>query len=94
MVDTTSTENPTGAAETVPIKVAVKDLGIYYGAKKAISGINFEIREHEIFGIIGPAGSGKTSFLRALNRMDDFTPSMRVEGEARRPISTSSSSAA
>ncbi len=42
-----------------------------------------DIRENEIFGIIGPANSGKTSFVRALNRMDLFTPGMRVDGTIR-----------
>ena len=37
--------------------------------------------ENEIFGIIGPANSGKTSFLRAINRMDPLTPGMQVSGE-------------
>jgi len=63
----------------------VRDLSIHYcgqdSEKAALSGVNLEVREHEIFGIIGPANSGKTSFLRALNRMDLFTPNMRVEGE-------------
>jgi len=36
-----------------------------------------------ILGIIGPANSGKTSFLRALNRMDLFTPGMHVDGTIR-----------
>ncbi|MBE2258176.1 MAG: ATP-binding cassette domain-containing protein, partial [Rhodobacteraceae bacterium] len=35
----------------------------------------------EIFGIIGPANAGKTSFLKAINRMDVFTPGMRVSGD-------------
>ncbi len=62
-------------------KVEVRDLTIRYDENTALRGASFEIREHEIFGIIGPANSGKTSFLRALNRMDLFTPSMTVEGE-------------
>ena len=66
-------------------KVEVRDLAIHYGAKQALAGVNFEIHEHEIFGIIGPANSGKTSFLRALNRMDEFTPSMRVSVRSVRP---------
>ncbi len=49
----------------------------------ALQGVNLEIREHEIFGIIGPANAGKTSFLKAINRMDMFTPGMRVDGEIR-----------
>ncbi len=61
-------------------KVEVKDLTIRYGSKVALEGVSLDIRENEIFGIIGPANSGKTSFLRALNRMDLFIPGMDVEG--------------
>jgi phosphate transport system ATP-binding protein len=68
------------AAEQVAEKVRVRDLEIRYGRKVALSGVDLEIRENEIFGIIGPANSGKTSFLRALNRMDMFVPGMKVEG--------------
>ncbi len=63
-----------------PVKLAVKDLAIHYGPKSALAGVSLDVREHEIFGIIGPANSGKTSFLRALNRMDLHTTGMRVEG--------------
>jgi len=66
--------------EAAPVKVKVRDLEIAYGAKVALKGASFDVHEHEIFGIIGPANSGKTSFLRALNRMDEFTPGMRVRG--------------
>lgn len=62
-------------------KVEVRDLTIRYGSDTALEGVNLDIREHEVFGIIGPAGSGKTSFLRALNRMDEFNPEMSVEGD-------------
>ena len=63
------------------VKVSVRDLTIRYGTNVALRDVNLDIREHEIFGIIGPANSGKTSFLRALNRMDTFTPGMQVDGE-------------
>jgi phosphate transport system ATP-binding protein len=66
-----------------PGKVEVRDLSVRYGEVKALEGISLDVREHEIFGIIGPANSGKTSFLRALNRMEDFTPGMHVAGEVR-----------
>lgn len=61
-------------------KVVVRDLSIRYGDHVALSGVNLEIHEHEIFGIIGPSNSGKTSFLRSLNRMDEFIPGMKVGG--------------
>lgn len=71
------------------IKIAVDDLTISYGGVAALSGISLEIKEHEIFGIIGPASAGKTSFLKAINRMDVFTDGMRVQGDIRfdgRPV--------
>jgi len=66
-----------------PAKVEVRDLSVRYGEVKALERVSLDVREHEIFGIIGPANSGKTSFLRALNRMEDFTPGMHVAGEVR-----------
>ena len=39
--------------------------------------------EHEIFGIIGPANSGKTTLLKCINRTIDFVPSAAVEGLVR-----------
>ena len=63
------------------IKLEVHDLAIHYGSDTAISGVNLEVRENEIFGIIGPANAGKTSFLKTLNRMNDFSTGMRVDGE-------------
>jgi len=62
-------------------KVSVRDLCIRYGEAVALQGVSLDIQEHEIFGIIGPANSGKQSFLRALNRMQEFQPSMSVDGE-------------
>jgi len=42
--------------------------------------INLEVFHNEILGIIGPAASGKTTFLRSLNRLNDLRPGSRVEG--------------
>ena len=60
--------------------LSVRELYISYGGEAALSGVNLEIHENEIFGIIGPANAGKTSFLKAINRMDMFTSGMQVEG--------------
>jgi len=62
-------------------KLSVRDLSIRYGNQTVLSGVTFDIYEHEIFGIIGPANSGKTSFLRILNRMDTFNRDMHFDGE-------------
>jgi phosphate transport system ATP-binding protein len=62
------------------VKLAVRDLNIQYGGQRALSGVSLDVNEHEIFGIIGPAGSGKTSFLRTLNRMEMLQENMTVDG--------------
>jgi len=67
-------------ASRLPVKLGVKDLSIHYGSEVALEGVSFDIHEHEIFGIIGPANAGKTSFLKAINRMDMFNPDMNVSG--------------
>lgn len=64
-----------------PLKLDVRDVSIYYADTPALENVTLDVREHEIFGIIGPANAGKTSFLKSLNRMDMFTPSMRVQGD-------------
>jgi len=64
-----------------PLKFDVKDLSIYYADTPALENVTLDVREHEIFGIIGPANAGKTSFLKTLNRMDMFTPNMKVQGD-------------
>jgi len=63
--------------------VEVKDLSVYYGDHKALGGVSLDVRENEIFGIIGPANSGKTSFLRCINRMDTFVEDLHFEGEVK-----------
>ena len=63
--------------------IEVRDVAISYGRASALRDISLDIFRHEIFGIIGPANSGKTSFLRALNRMNEFNPDMEVRGSIR-----------
>ena len=62
------------------IKFEIRDLTISYGNQAAISDINLKIYENEIFGVIGPANAGKTSFLKSLNLMNTFDSNMKVDG--------------
>jgi len=71
------------ASPDAPVKLAVQNLTLSYGTKTVLRDVSLEVREKEVFGIIGPANSGKTSFLRALNRMSELVPGMHVEGTIR-----------
>lgn len=62
------------------IKIKVEDLNVYYGSKPAIQGLNLNVLKNEILGIIGPANSGKTTFLRTLNRLNDLQIHIKTHG--------------
>lgn len=61
--------------------ISFSRVSVRYGSRFAVREIDLEIRENEIFGIIGPASSGKTTLLKCINRTIDFVPEARVEGE-------------
>jgi phosphate transport system ATP-binding protein len=61
--------------------VRVHNLSVAYGSKPALQDITLDIPARQIFGIIGPANSGKTTFLKCINRTIDFVPSAHVTGE-------------
>jgi len=69
--------------EAVPggeVKLTTRDLYVHYGEFCALRNINMEIRERCVTAIIGPSLSGKSSLLRAFNRLNDLIPSARTEG--------------
>jgi phosphate transport system ATP-binding protein len=51
--------------------------------REILKGITLDARRGEILAIIGPAGAGKTTFLRCLNRMAEFDQALKVSGEIR-----------
>jgi phosphate transport system ATP-binding protein len=61
-------------------KISVSELKAYYGREQILMSVGMEIPPCLILGIIGPAGSGKTTFLRCLNRLNDLVPGFRTEG--------------
>jgi phosphate transport system ATP-binding protein len=60
--------------------IEVEDLRVLYGTREIIHGISFDIYKNEIFGIIGPAQSGKSSLLKCLNRTIDFVANTSISG--------------
>lgn len=62
------------------VAIRAKNFCHFFGVAQTLKNINIEIFKNEVLGIIGPAGSGKSTFLRALNRLNDLDSSSRVEG--------------
>ena len=61
--------------------VCVKDLTLRIEAKTVLSHVDIEIARGAITAIIGPTGTGKSVFLRTLNRMNDRIPGFSHEGD-------------
>ncbi|MDP3791862.1 MAG: phosphate ABC transporter ATP-binding protein [Candidatus Omnitrophota bacterium] len=60
--------------------ISVKNLSINFGSVQALKNVSIDIKENEILSIIGPSNSGKTSFLRSLNRLNDIEDTIKVIG--------------
>ena len=61
--------------------IRFENVDAWYDADWALRGISLEMHANEIFGIIGPANSGKTTLLKCINRTIDFIPSAKVSGQ-------------
>ncbi len=62
------------------VKIRAKEISVSYGNKQVVRGVSFEVYANEIFAIIGPAQSGKSSLLQCLNRTLEFVNNARFAG--------------
>ncbi|WP_217588675.1 methionine ABC transporter ATP-binding protein [Lentibacillus saliphilus] len=57
--------------------ISIKGLSKHFttreGALKAVDNLTLDIKEGEIFGVIGYSGAGKSTFVRLLNRLEEPT---------------------
>lgn len=63
------------------IKINIRNLSAFFEKKQAIFDLSLDIRENSILSIFGPSGSGITTLLRSLNRLNDLIASFRMEGD-------------
>ena len=62
------------------VKINSKNLNVWFDKIQVLKNINIQIQANEILSIIGPSNSGKTSFLRSLNRMNELEPNSKTDG--------------
>src|ERR1700756_4650307 len=64
----------------IPSMRAVK-LTLSFGAKTVLDDVSLDFSAHAITSLLGPTGSGKTTFLRTLNRMNDKVFGYQYSGD-------------
>jgi len=69
-------------------RLLIQNLSVAFRAQPVLKGVNLDVgavegRGNEILSCIGPAHSGKTTLLRAINRLDEGKPGYVRTGEIR-----------
>ncbi|MGI6220286.1 MAG: amino acid ABC transporter ATP-binding protein [Coriobacteriales bacterium] len=58
---------------TAGAKVQIRDLHKYFGDNEVLKGISCDIEQGEVVCVIGASGSGKSTFLRCINCLEEPT---------------------
>ena len=72
---------PLGEWRSSRPRFSCQGLCVDYLHHRALEDVNLEIGHHEVIALLGPSGSGRSTFLRCLNRMNDVIPGCRVTGK-------------
>jgi phosphate transport system ATP-binding protein len=65
------------------VKISIRDLAFSYAgaSEPALSGVNLDLPAKAITVLFGPAGGGKTTLLRLVNRLNDLVEGTRRSGQ-------------
>ena len=66
---------------TPKITIETDTLEVWFGSLKALKSLYIQVFEQEILSVIGPANSGKSTFLRSLNRLNDLDTGFKMKGK-------------
>ena len=62
------------------VKLDIKALSIWYGGHQALDNVTLQVQTNELLTIIGPANSGKSTFLRTINLLNELNPDFKFQG--------------
>lgn len=67
---------------SLPLVIEAEGLGRRFGSRTVLEGLSFNVRQGEVFGVVGPDGAGKTTLLQMLSAiLRPSTGACRVLGE-------------
>ena len=73
--------DPTTRA-AVPV-LAAEDLTVRFGRRTALANVTLSVPRGRVVSVIGPSAGGKTTLLRAFNRMNELVPGVATTGTVR-----------
>ncbi|QMU74695.1 phosphate ABC transporter ATP-binding protein [Streptacidiphilus sp. PB12-B1b] len=77
----TGTAGPAAAAVAGDSAIEVRQLSVGFRDADILTGVSLDFPRFTVNALLGPTGSGKTTFLRTLNRMNDRVAGFRHSGE-------------
>ncbi|CAN5260272.1 phosphate ABC transporter ATP-binding protein PstB [soil metagenome] len=80
-VNGTTFESFVEPIDRAKIKLETKSLNFFYGKNQALYDVSIPFQAKAITGLIGPSGCGRSTLLRALNRIYALYPGQTAKGE-------------
>ncbi len=59
----------------------IRNLNVWYGNRQILRDSSFDVKSQQVTALIGPSNSGKSTLVRCLNRLNDFTSNFKLTGE-------------
>jgi phosphate transport system ATP-binding protein len=70
-----------GSSAAPDIALELRGLSLWYAGRRVLEEVSFGVPARKITALVGPSGSGKSSLLRCVNRLNDEIAECRVEGQ-------------
>jgi phosphate transport system ATP-binding protein len=69
-----------GQAADREIRIRIEDVCYWYGEHASLRDVTLDVPANAITSVFGPAGGGKTTLLRLINRLNDLVEGTRMSG--------------
>lgn len=78
--DVSPNGSPDATSAAAAGRLEVRDLSVWFGPRRALDRVSLAVPPRAVTALVGPSGGGKTTLLRAANRLVELAPDARQEG--------------